>query len=315
MQRLHPDEVPITPDLAQRLLAEQHPGLVHLPVRLLADQGTDNVVMRLGEQLSLRFPRKPSAVPSLVVEREWLPRLAPHLPVPVPVPVAHGEPTDAYPFPWSVCRWVPGGTPDRPEHVDPDHTARQLGRFVRDLHALDTTGAPVADERTQRAGSLAQYDEVTREALGQVAALIHSGHVEPDLFDPAAARDLWEAAVEAPRWAEDPVWVHRDLYLGNLLVRDGRLTGVIDFGGLVVGDPAGDAMAAWHVLPPTHRSRFLDLVEADAATRLRARGWVLSQGLLALPYYLDSHGGMVRMARRAITAALDSPPPARRTCH
>lgn len=307
MQQLHHDEVRITPDLAKRLLADQHPGLAHLPVRLLADQGTDNVVMRLGEEVALRFPRKPSAVPSLLVEREWLPRLAPHLPVSVPVPVAHGEPTDAYPFPWSVCTWVPGSTSDRSEDVDPADMALRLGHVVRALQAIDTTGAPRANERTQRAGSLAQYDEVTREALGQVTALVDAGHLEADLFDPAAARDLWEAAVGAPAWSGQPVWVHRDLYLGNLLVRDGRLTGVIDFGGLVAGDPAGDVMAAWHVLPPTHRSRFLDHVEADAATRLRARGWVLSQGLLALPYYLDSHGGMVRMARRAIAAALDTP--------
>lgn len=309
MQRLHHDEVPIDVALAQRLVAAQHPQFAERPVRALATQGTDNVVFRLGDDHSMRLPRKPSAVPSLIAELDWLPRLAPHLPLPVPEPVARGEPTAEYPFPWAVCRWVPGSPPNEPSDLDAGDTARRLGQFVRALHHVDTTGGPVADEHTQRAGSLASFDAATRGALEEVTALIASGRIDKDMVDPAAARDLWDAAIDAPAWHRPGVWLHRDLYVDNLLAFDRRLSGVIDFGGLIVGDPAGNVMAAWHVLPREHRDTFLGIVEADLPTQLRARGWVLSQGLLALPYYLDSHDGMVRMARRAIRAALDTPLP------
>lgn len=306
VQRLHHDEVPIDPALVQQLLVDQHPQFAGRPLRALATQGTDNVVFRLGDDLSVRLPRKASAVPSLLVELDWLPRLAPHLPLPVPAPVARGEPTDEYPFPWAICQWVPGQPPVDPTDLDPVDTARRLGRFVRDLQAIDTTGAPTADEHTQRSGSLTAFDEVTRGALEEVAALIAAGRVDRHVVDPAAAHDLWNAAVEAPVWRDAGVWLHRDLYVGNLLAIDHRLSGVVDFGGLVVGDPAGNVMAAWHVLPPEHRATFLRIVGADAATQLRARAWVLSQGLLALPYYMDSHDGMVRMVQRAIRSALDT---------
>ncbi|MEX0868858.1 MAG: aminoglycoside phosphotransferase family protein [Nitriliruptoraceae bacterium] len=308
MQRLHHDEVPIDAALVRWLVAEQHPRFAHLPIRLLATQGSDNVVFRLGEDLSVRLPRKPSAVAGLRTELEWLPRLAPHLPLPVPVPVARGRPAGGYPFPWAICRWVPGTSPHTSGELDPDDTARRLGGFVRALQAIDSTGAPAAEEHTQRGGSLAASDEVTRAALEEVVGLMSSGRVSRELLDPPAARALWDAAVEAPGWQGEGVWLHRDLYVGNLLATGGRLSGVVDFGGLVAGDPAGNVMAAWHVLPPEHRPTFLRIVDADPATQLRARGWVLSQGLLALPYYLESHDGMVRMAHRAITAALDRPP-------
>ncbi len=309
MQRLHDDEVPISRALAEDLLAEQLPGFSGLPLRILRSQGTDNVVFRLGDEYSVRLPRKEAAVPSLLVEVEWLPRLAPHLPLPVAVPVAQGEPTADYPFPWAVCRWVPGTTPeepDGPDRFDGGDTACRLGRFVRALHAVDTAGAPVAGARTQRGGSLAAVDDLARGALEELSALLAVGRLERDLFDVGAARDLWAAAVDAPAWQQDGVWLHRDLHAGNLLAIDHRLSGVLDFGGLVVGDPAGDVMAAWHVIPPAHRDDFFELLEVDAATRLRARGWVLFQGLLALPYYLDTHPGMVRMARRAIRISLDT---------
>lgn len=306
MNRLHHDEVQIDRALAARLLVEQHPHLAARPISRLDVQGTDNVVFRLGDDLSLRLPRKPSAVPGVLVELEWLPRLAPQLPLPVPDPIARGEPSDAYPFPWSVCRWV-HGTPADVDQLRPDDAAERLGQFVARLQVIDTAGAPVADHGTQRAGSLDEFHDETMEALAEAAGLMAAGRVEPALFDPAAARELWMAALDAPAWPGGGVWVHRDLYADNLLTVDGTLTGVIDFGGLIVGDPAADVMAAWHLFSPPHRDRFLRVIGADAPTQLRARGWVLSQGLLALPYYLDSHQGMVRMARRAITAALDSP--------
>ncbi len=296
---LHADEVPIDLELVRGLLEAQQPELASLPLRLADPQGSDNVVARLGAELSVRLPRKESAVPSLLAELTWLPRLAPTLPLPVPLPVARGEPTRDYPFPWAVCRWLPGSSPE-PGQLRPRRAAATLAAFVVALHGIDTTGAPQAEPRTNRGGSLAEFDAVTRRALDTTVALMAAGRIGPGLFDPNAARDVWDAALEAPAWDGPPVWLHRDLHCANLVASDGLLTGVLDFGGLVAGDPAGNVLGAWHVLDAPHRETFRRAVEADAATWARARGWALSQGLLALPYYLDTHPGMVRMAERAI---------------
>jgi aminoglycoside phosphotransferase (APT) family kinase protein len=300
--RLHHDEVPIDRGLARRLLGAQFPAFADLPMRMAQPQGTDNVVIRLGTKLSVRLPRKSSAVPSLLLELDWLPRLAPSLPLEVPMPIAAGQPGEGYPFPWSVCRWV-DGAPPRPEDLD-GTAARVLGEFVLALQSHDTSGGPPSEFGTNRGGPLAAYDEVTRSSLDEVLRLMASGRLEADFLDAGTARAVWDAAVAAPAWDRPGVWLHRDLHCGNLLAAGGRLTGVIDFGGLVVGDPAGNAMAAWHVLEPGLRAEFRSIVGADDPTWTRARGWALSQGLLALPYYLDTHPGMVLMARRAITATL-----------
>lgn len=172
------------------------------------------------------------------------------------------------------------------------------------LRSLDAAEGPPAEFGTSRAGPLRALDEVTRTALDEVCALMSSGRLDGAFLDPAAAVAVWQEALSAPVWDRAGVWLHRDLHCGNLLATDGLLTGVIDFGGLVVGDPAGDVMAAWHVLAPAFRTTFRSILEVDDATWARARGWMLSQGLLALPYYLDSDPGMVMMARHAIAAAL-----------
>ena len=300
--RLHQDEVRIDEDLVQQLLRTQLPDLAKLDLRLVPDQGTDNVVFRLGPDLSVRLPRKPSAVSSLLIEREWLPQVAPRLPLAVPLPVACGEPSGTYPFPWMVCTWV-GGTPLPPGGGLGAGDVELLAEFVVALQAFEGSGRPEV-RPGQRAGPVAAYDAVARAALKDVSALKAAGRIEPDLVDEDAAVSVWRAAVEAPAWQGPGVWVHRDLQGGNLLTVDGRLSGVLDFGGLAVGDPAGDVMAAFHVFSDESRPMFRTAIGADDATWDRARGWALTQGLEALPYYLDTHPGMVAMARRVIRATL-----------
>ena len=303
-QRLHPDEVPINSALVRQLLRSQMPDFAHLEVQELPTQGTDNVVFRVGPELSVRLPRKAAAVRGLLVEREWLPRLAPQLPLAVPLPIADGEPTGSYPFPWTVCRWV-AGIPLSPSNGLRSLDVNVLARFVTALQSLDTADGP-AVQAGQRAGPLAAYDLVARTALNDALALKAAGRIEPDLVDEDKAVSVWSAAVDAAAWAGPPVWVHRDLQDGNLLTDDdGRLVGILDFGGLAIGDPAGDVMAGFHVFSSEDRSEFSRAVGADDATFARARGWALTQGLEALVYYLDSHPGMVAMARRVIRAALE----------
>jgi aminoglycoside phosphotransferase (APT) family kinase protein len=301
VSRLHDDEVPIGPGLVRRLLAGQHPELAGLPLRPVAAQGTDNLVYRLGPELAVRLPRKAGAVPALRREQRWLPAVGRNLPLAVPAPVAVGEPDEGYPFPWLVCRWVPG-VPAPPRDLDAAD-ARRLAEFVRALAAVDPGAGPRIGAG-ERAGPVAACDAATRTALDAVLRLQADGRIEPALLDRSRAERVWADAVRAPAWSGPGVWVHRDLYHGNLLTLGGTLCGVIDFGGLAVGDPAGDVMGAFHLLDPADRAVFGEVVGVDEATWARARGWVLNQGLQALPYYLDTHPGMVAMARRAITSAI-----------
>ena len=301
MTRLHPDEVAIDETLVRRLLSTQLPDLAGLPLKPVSPQGTDNIVYRLGTDLSVRLPRKRSAVPSLQVENEWLPQMAQGLPLAVPVPVAGGEPDELYPFPWAVCSWVAGTRLGFGELLRDG--ARALAEFVVALHSCDATQGPRV-VTGQRGGPVAAYDQTARTALAAVLDLQQAGRIEPDLVDGNQAAEVWAAAVAAPAWEGPAVWTHRDLHGGNLVTAGARLTGVIDFGGLVVGDPAADVMGAFHVLSPSDRRQFCELVGVDDATLARARGLALAQGLEALPYYLDSHSGMVSFARRAIAATL-----------
>jgi len=299
--RLHHDEVPIDQSLVQKLLTEQMPHMGGLQLQAVEPQGTENLIFRLGAELSIRLPRKPSATRSLMIEREWLPRLAPALPLAVPVPIAMGDPAADYPFPWMVCRWV-NGLPVPPDGLDADGT-RLLAEFVVGLESLSSDGGPVA-EPGQRAGPVAAYDKVARAALDAVLQMRAAGQIEPELIDEEAGVEVWDAALSAPAWPEAGVWVHRDLMGANLLATDGSLTGVIDFGALAVGDPAGNVMGAFHVVQAEYRPLFRAIVGVDDATWARARGWALAQGLAALPYYWDTHPGMVAMARHVIAAAL-----------
>jgi aminoglycoside phosphotransferase (APT) family kinase protein len=294
--RLHHDEVPIDLALVRRLLAEQAPGLADRPLRAAPAQGTDNLMFTLGEDLVVRLPRKAAAVESLLVERRWLSRLAPGLPLAVPIQVLDGEPSDGYPYPWAVCRWLPG-TSMAPGGL-PSADVSVLAEFVTALRSADPTGAPRISPG-RRAGPLAAYDGRFREALDAAAA------VDSELVDVDRARMVWKDGLDAGSWPRPGVWVHRDLYGDNLLSVDGRLTGVIDFGGLRVGDPAGDVMAAFHVVRPADRPVFRSLLGVDDGTWARARAWTLVQGLEALPYYLHTHPGMVAMSRQAIGATLD----------
>ena len=224
----------------------------------------------------------------------------PGLPLGVPLQVLDGEPSDGYPYPWAVCRWLPG-SPVAPGGL-PSADVPLLAEFVSALHAADPTGGPPIPPR-RRAGPLAAYDGRFGQALADAAA------VDPQLVDVDRARAVWQAGLDAGTWPPPGVWVHRDLYGDNLLSVDGRLTGVIDFGGLAVGDPAGDVMAAFHVLRPADRPVFRSLLGVDDGTWARARAWTLVQGLEALPYYLRSRmPGMVAMARQAIAATLGDLP-------
>lgn len=288
---MHENEVPVPDELVRRLVDTQFPEWRALPIRRLPPIGTDHQLFRLGDEFLVRMPRIDWAVGQAHSDWTWLPRLAPYLPLTVPAPVALGEPGEGYPWAWTVVRWIPGESP-APGSVGSAGVARDLGMFVTALRRVDTAGAPV---RTDRGAPLALRDEIVREDLEALG----------DRVDQVAVLSVWEDALTAPVWDGPPVWLHGDLKTGNLLVRDGRLRGVIDWGGLGVGDPALDLTAAWLSLRPEVRSLFRAAAGLDGDAWRRGRGWALTISLRELPYYWDRSPTIAEGARRAIAAVLD----------
>lgn len=288
---MHADDVPTTAAQVARMVAEQHPQWAGLPVTPVVEFGTDHCLFRIGDDLVARMPRVEWAADQAASDAAWLPVLAPHLPVDVPVPVALGEPTETYPFVWSVAPWLPGETPTA-ENAGAA-LAADLGSFVRALHAVDTTGGP-AKTGTTRGTPIRGWDDAVRQAIDEAG----------DRVDGAAVTAAWEDCLAAPDWAGDPVWIHGDLMPGNLLVSDRRLSAVIDWGALGVGDPAPDLQPAWVTLPAGVRAEFRQAVGYDDDTWRRGRGWALGPALTGIPYYWDTVPAFAERGLRTVAAVL-----------
>lgn len=286
--RMHADEVDIDAELVRRLVAGQFPAWAGLPVTRVASSGTDNAMFRLGDDLVVRLPRIAGAADGVVVEQTWTPRLAPHLPVAVPEPVAVGEPTDDYPFTWSVCRWLEGVNPTAGDTAP--ELAADLVAFIAALRRVDPDGAP----RAGRGIPLAERDEPTRAAIAASTGLV----------DTDAVTAIWEHALTLPAHTGGPAWAHADLSPGNLLVRDGRLAAVIDWGAAGVGDPTVDLIVAWNLPPARDRPAFRAALGVDDDTWLRGRGWALSISIIQLPYYQHTNPGLAANSRHVIAQVL-----------
>lgn len=245
--------------------------------------------------MAVRLPRIEGATRQAPKEWVWLPRFAPRLPLTIPTPLALGEPGEGYPWQWSVYRWLGGQTATTARIADPTQAARDLAAFVAALHQVETTGwPPPAPPIASRGGLLATRDDETRAAIAALDGLI----------DTSAATAAWEAALRAPAWRGPSVWVHGDLMPLNLLVDEGRIVAVIDFGLLGVGEPACDLIVAWNFLSADTREVLRAALSVDDATWARGRGWALSIGLIALPYYLHNNPALADISRRQIAEVL-----------
>ena len=295
-EKMHADEVDTDAALVRRLLAAQFPEWADLPIERVRSAGTDNTIYRLGQDMAVRLPRQQWNGAQLEKECRWLPRLAPLLPLAIPVPLAVGEPADDYPFAWSIYPWLEGETATVERIGDPSQLATDLTRFVAALQRVDPTdGPPPGQHNSFRGVPLATRDERTRSAIAALGGAIDSG----------AVTAAWETALRAPEWERPPVWIHGDLDARNMLVEEGRLTAVIDFGCLGVGDPACDVMVAWKVLSAETRDTFRTALSVDEATWARGRGWALSQALIALPYYtMKTNPVLVPEAQRWLAEVL-----------
>ncbi len=290
--KMHADEIDTDVALVRRLLAGEFPHWADLAIEPVVSYGTDHDIYRLGDDLAARLPRIGWATEQAAKEEKWLPRLAPHLPLAVPVQLAMGHPAAGYPFAWSVYEWLPGenanGTID-----DLDQAAVDLAAFVNALRRVDTTDADPRP-RGARGGPLAELDGAVRRSIEQLG----------DRIDGDATLRSWEESLDASEWDGEEVWVHGDLLPGNLLVVDGHLSAVIDFGGLNVGDPACDLQPAWNVFAGDSRTRYRAELQVDDASWLRGRVWALFQAVVALPYYWDTNPGMIWQASHALAQVL-----------
>jgi len=269
----------ITAAVAARLVAEQFPQWADLPVVPVALDGWDNTTFRLGDTLSVRLPSHDRYVPQIEKEHRWLPELAPQLPLPIPDPVALGRASTAFPRPWSIYRWIDGDIARADDIADMRAFARDLERFLAALYAIDARQGPGPGAHSfGRGGSLDGYDAATRDALSILAGEI----------DTVTAGQVWEAAL-ASAWQGPPVWVHGDVAPSNLLIMDGHLSAVIDFGCSAAGDPACDLVVAWTFFSGASAAAFRDGLGLDDATWSRGRGWALWKAAIHLA--LELQGG------------------------
>lgn len=256
--------------LVLRLVATQFPEWKDLPIRPVASSGWDNRTFHLGEHMVMRMPSAAEYAAQVEKEHRWLPKLAPLLPLPIPVPLAIGEPAEGYPWKWSIYRWLEGNPAASAPIADLSDFAKSLAQFLLALQRIDPTGGPLPGPHSfYRGGELKIYDSETRKAI---AAL-------KDKVDADAAIEVWEKAL-ATSWQHSPVWVHGDISPGNLLVQEGSLCAVIDFGQLAIGDPACDLAIAWTFFRDESREVFRTMLPLDAETWARGRAWALWKALI-----------------------------------
>jgi aminoglycoside phosphotransferase (APT) family kinase protein len=290
---MHADEVDTDPSLVQRLIAGRFPEWAHLPIEPVFPLGTDNANYRLGDDKLVRLPRQPDKVEGLERELEWLPVLAPVLTLTVPEPLGRGKPAEGFPFPWGVFSWVEGAN-STVDEVAPA-AAADLAELILELRSLDATNAPAGLRR----GTLREHDEWVRSSV----AKLRSGRNAGGLLA------AWEETLEAPHWDGPPTWCHCDLDLRNVVFREGRPSGVLDWGWAGAGDPASDTAVAWKMLPAGSRDSFFEALSADEAEITRARGWTLLQCAGALSYYTpENNPALFFEAERWLRELLGSAP-------
>jgi aminoglycoside phosphotransferase (APT) family kinase protein len=280
----------INASLVRELVAAQFPVWADLPVYPVELDGHDNRTFRLGSTMSVRLPSHERYLAQVDKEQQWLPRLAPRLPLAVPIPLAMGLPSDRYPWRWSVYRWLEGENATTAHIQDLPAFATTLAQFLCALQQTDARDGPLPGQHNFfRGGPLTVYDAETR---GAISAL----HTE---IDRNAVTGVWDAALQAT-WRGRPVWLHGDVSASNLLVNGGRLSAVIDFGCSGVGDPACDLTIAWTFFSGASRQAFRSSLRLDEPTWARARGWALWKALITLVASRDRNRTETRDASRVI---------------
>jgi len=281
----------ITVSVVERLVASQFPEWAALPVAPVELDGWDNATFRLGDAMSVRLPSADPYVAQIDKEHRWLPVLAPHLPAAIPMPLAKGEPSEEFPRPWSVYRWIDGKTPtgdDLPDQAGLTTLAAELGHFLTALYRCEPSGPPPGAHSFSRGGPVHVWDAQVRELVARLDGRSWWESLKARILDPLDARHDGPA-----------VWVHGDVTGSNLLVRDAHLIGVIDFGCSAVGDPACDLTIAWTMFDGESRDRLQAGIEVESSAWIRARGWALWKALIHLDAGSGRPGRTERRDQRA----------------
>ena len=288
------DQIIIDATLVRRLVVTQFPQWKDLPIRAVIPGGWDNRTFRLGNDMLVRMPSTADYEAQVEKEHQWLPKLAPLLPLPIPVPLGLGEPVNGYPWKWSIYAWLPGETATPSRITDLSDFATNLAQFLIALQSIDSTSGPAPGPHSfYRGGPLTTYDNETCQAITALK----------DKIDTSTATEIWEAALTT-QWTNPPVWVHGDISIGNLLVQNGRLSAVIDFGQLTVGDPACDLAIAWTFFNGKSRDAFRSTLSLDNATWVRGRGWALWKALVICAKLTDTNPLEIENSRRVIDEIL-----------
>jgi aminoglycoside phosphotransferase (APT) family kinase protein len=283
--------------LAHRLIESQFPQWKDLSIEPVAFSGWDNRTFHLGKQMLIRMPKREEYALQVEKEQKWLPKLSPHLPLPIPTPLAMGHPGCGYPWKWSIYPWLEGETASAQPVEDLCQFAADLAQFLIAFHRIDTTGGPIPGLHSfYRGGPLSVYDADTRRAIALLA----------DKIDTQSSLQVWETAL-GTTWHKPPVWVHGDISVGNLLVKKGKLSGVIDFGQLAIGDPACDLMIAWTFFKGESRAVFRQLLSLDAQTWERARAWTLWKSLIVAAGFSNPNNAESKQSWRIIEEVLTDP--------
>lgn len=276
---LKKEDIVIDVSLVRRLIASQFPDWKGLPIDPVATSGWDNRTFHLGKKMSIRLPSAAEYALQVEKEHEWLPKLAPLLPLSIPIPLAMGMPQYGYPWKWSIYRWLDGETVASARIDDLTGLATDLASFLKAFHKIDAVGGPLPGLHSfYRGGSLSVYDTETRSSIASLK----------DKIEINQTSEVWESALSSS-WENQPVWVHGDISPGNLLVCDRRLSAVIDFGQLAVGDPACDLAINWTLFHGKSREVFQKTLSLDKATWARARGWALWKALIIAAHVTNSN--------------------------
>jgi len=281
--------------LAAQLVKEQFPQWAELAIEPVPSAGTDNALFHLGETMLIRLPSAQWAYQQVEKEQRWLPTMATSLPIDIPQPIAMGSSSTAFEHSWSIYNWLDGSDLTKQSLKHLDQAALDLAGFVRALQSLHGSEGPRAGAHNNYRGvALAKLDSVVRLSIDELGSRI----------DGPVISELWHSALNEPAWEQAPVWLHGDIHPGNILAKQGRISAVIDFGLMGVGDPACDLQVAWNLLGPDSRQLFRQQLNVDDSTWARGRGWALYMALVALPYYWHSNPVIVAMAQRILSEIL-----------
>ena len=282
----------ITPFLARKLIAEQFPAYAHLPITSVEKQGHDNRTYRLGPDMLIRMPTAESYALKVPKEQALLPKLVSHLTVSIPVPIKMGAASQGYPYPFSIYKWLEGSSINLLV-LDNDcleKLASDLVRFLKELQSIDDVDGPAPGQHNWwRGDHVSVYDKGAREQISELSTVINESR----------AIDLWERACKT-KWDKSPVWIHGDFAIGNMLLKNGKLSAIIDFGGVALGDPACDLVVAWTFLNGKARDIFIQEMDLDEDTWLRAKAWALWKATFELCQIADKNSPEALIQKRII---------------